>query len=78
VAPNSETETFAAVRLEIQSWRWAGVPFLIRAGKRLPVTSTEVHVKLRKPPLDGLTGSSNNYFRFSLGPGPLRSASMRR
>src|SRR5437764_628058 len=69
VAANSETETFAAVRLEIRSWRWSGVPFLIRAGKRLPLTSTEVVVRLRKPPLDGLAGSSCKHFRFGLGPG---------
>ena len=68
VAPDSKVETFAAVRLEIQSWRWSGVPFLIRAGKRLPVTSTEVLVKLRKPPLDNLAGVSSNHFRFRLGP----------
>ena len=52
VAPESNVETFAAVRLEVQSWRWSGVPFLIRAGKCLPATTTEVLVKLRKPPLD--------------------------
>src|SRR5437588_470834 len=69
VAPNSQVETFAAVRLEIQSWRWSGVPFLIRAGKCLPVTATEVLVKLRRPPLDALAGSTSNYFRFRLGPG---------
>jgi glucose-6-phosphate 1-dehydrogenase len=62
-------ETFAALRLEVQSWRWAGVPFLIRAGKCLPVTTTEVLVKLRKPPLDTLAGESTNHFRFRLGPG---------
>jgi glucose-6-phosphate 1-dehydrogenase len=64
-------ETFAALRLEIQSWRWSGVPFLIRAGKCLPVTTTEVLVKLRKPPLDTLAGESTNYFRFRLGPGEI-------
>src|SRR5437660_2173059 len=68
VARDSAVETFAAVRLEIQSWRWSGVPFLIRAGKCLPVTATEVLVKLRKPPLDTLAGNSSNYFRFRLGP----------
>lgn len=67
VAPDSEVETFAAVRLEINSWRWAGVPFLIRAGKSLPVTATEVLVKLRQPPLGGLLPGSN-YLRFRLGP----------
>ncbi|HET6840494.1 MAG TPA: glucose-6-phosphate dehydrogenase [Candidatus Angelobacter sp.] len=69
VAPDSRMETFAALRLEIQSWRWSGVPFLIRAGKCLPVTTTEVLVKLRKPPLDNLAGESTNHFRFRLGPG---------
>jgi glucose-6-phosphate 1-dehydrogenase len=53
--------------LEIDSWRWAGVPFLIRAGKCLPVTATEVFVKLRQPPLTHLPPGSN-YFRFRLGP----------
>src|SRR6266853_1316576 len=69
VAADSQVETFAAVRLEMQSWRWSGVPFLIRAGKCLPVTATEVLIKLRRPPLDALGGSSSNYFRFRLGPG---------
>jgi glucose-6-phosphate 1-dehydrogenase len=67
VAPNSEVETYAAVCLEVDSWRWAGVPFLIRAGKCLAVTATEVLVKLRQPPLTKLPPGSN-YFRFRLGP----------
>ncbi|HXG75580.1 MAG TPA: glucose-6-phosphate dehydrogenase [Gaiellaceae bacterium] len=50
VAPDSDTETFVAVRLEIESWRWAGVPVLIRAGKALPVTATEVVVRLERVP----------------------------
>ena len=50
VAPDSQVETFAAVRLAIDSWRWQGVPFYIRAGKRLPVTCAEVVVRLRRPP----------------------------
>ena len=50
VAPDSQVETFAALRLEIDSWRWQGVPFYIRAGKCLPVTCTEVLVRLRQPP----------------------------
>src|SRR5438094_196550 len=50
VAPDSKVETFAAVRLEIDSWRWGGVPFYIRAGKCLPVTCAEVVVRLRRPP----------------------------
>jgi glucose-6-phosphate 1-dehydrogenase len=71
VATDSKVETFAAVRLEIHSWRWSGVPFLIRAGKCLPVTTTEVLVKLRRPPLDDLAGKSSNHFRFRLGPGEI-------
>jgi glucose-6-phosphate 1-dehydrogenase len=47
---DSRTETFAALKLEINSWRWKGVPFYIRAGKCLPVTSTEIFAKFRKPP----------------------------
>src|SRR5438309_2714024 len=81
VAPESRVETFAAVRLEVHSWRWSGVPFLIRAGKCLPVTTTEVLVKLRKPPLDTLAGESTNHFRFRLGPGGISlslSASVKR
>src|SRR5438876_8468968 len=50
VAPTSQVETFAALQLEIDSWRWRGVPFYIRAGKCLPVTCTEVLVQLRRPP----------------------------
>src|SRR5579859_2615386 len=71
VGPESTMETFAAVRLEVQSWRWSGVPFLIRAGKCLPVTTMEVLVKLRKPPLDTLGDESSNCFRFRLGPGAI-------
>lgn len=71
VASDSKVETFAAVRLEIQSWRWSGVPFLIRAGKCLPITTTEVLVKLRKPPLDVLGSEPGNHFRFRLGPGEI-------
>ena len=67
VVANSQTETFAAVRLRLESWRWAGVPFLIRAGKSLPVTATEVLVKLREPPLGKLPPGAN-YLRFRLGP----------
>jgi glucose-6-phosphate 1-dehydrogenase len=50
VAPDSETETYAALRLEIENWRWAGVPFFIRTGKRLPATQTEVRLVFRRPP----------------------------
>jgi glucose-6-phosphate 1-dehydrogenase len=50
VAPDSATETYAALRLDIENWRWAGVPFFIRAGKRLPVTQTEVRLVFKHPP----------------------------
>jgi glucose-6-phosphate 1-dehydrogenase len=50
VAADSTTETYSALRLEIDNWRWAGVPFFIRAGKRLPVTQTELRVVFRQPP----------------------------
>jgi glucose-6-phosphate 1-dehydrogenase len=50
VASGSTTETYAAMRLEIDNWRWAGVPWFIRTGKRLPVTQTEVRLVFRRPP----------------------------
>lgn len=71
VASDSQVETFAAVRLHIDTWRWAGVPFYIRAGKRLPVTATEVLVELKRPPqvvFDTITQRQANYFRFRLSP----------
>jgi len=69
VAENSTTETYAAFKLHIDSWRWQGVPFYIRAGKHLPITRTEVIVKLKRPPpiVRGLDLSSN-YVRFCLSP----------
>jgi glucose-6-phosphate 1-dehydrogenase len=68
VARRSKVETFAALRLEVDSWRWAGVPFLIRTGKNLPVTATEVVVRFQRPPLIDLAQSEFNYMRFRLGP----------
>jgi glucose-6-phosphate 1-dehydrogenase len=71
VAADSAVETFAALRLEFDTWRWAGVPFLIRAGKKLPTTAAEVVVDFREPPLDifreSVTGSRNSV-RFRLSP----------
>ncbi len=63
VAADSKVETFAAMQLEIDSWRWRGVPFYIRAGKCLPVTCTEVLVRLRQPPTmyEGFDLESNHY-----------------
>jgi glucose-6-phosphate 1-dehydrogenase len=68
VAAASTVETYAAVRLEIDSWRWEGVPFFIRAGKRLAATATEVLVTLRRPPLSKLCPDETNYVRFRLSP----------
>jgi len=68
VAPNSQTETFAAVRLFIDSWRWEGVPFFIRAGKNLPTTVTEVMVELKRPPSSHHFPNHGNYVRFRLSP----------
>jgi glucose-6-phosphate 1-dehydrogenase len=69
VAPDSQVETYVALRLFIDSQRWTGVPFYIRAGKRLPTTATEVVVELSDPVPDVFphTGPTN-YFRFRLGP----------
>jgi glucose-6-phosphate 1-dehydrogenase len=69
VAPDSKVETFAALRLEIDSWRWQGVPFYIRAGKCLPVTCAEVVVRLRLPPtmFQGFD-LEPNYCRFRISP----------
>jgi len=69
VAPDSKVETFAALRLEIDSWRWRGVPFYIRAGKCLPVTCAEVVVRLRRPPTmyHGFDLEAN-YCRFRVSP----------
>src|SRR5947209_4715263 len=69
VAADSRTETFAALRLEINSWRWQGVPFFIRTGKSLPVTCTEVVVRFRRPPaLFPACCPSPNHFRFRVSP----------
>jgi glucose-6-phosphate 1-dehydrogenase len=71
VAPESVVETFAAVRLYVDSWRWADVPFYIRAGKCLPVTANEVFVTLRRPPyalFRDVALSAPNHVRFRLSP----------
>ena len=71
VAPDSEVETFVALRLHIDTWRWAGVPFYIRAGKNLPITTTQVMVDMKTPPLsifDEIAPPQSNYFRFRLSP----------
>lgn len=69
VKPDSKVETFAALKLEVDSWRWRGVPFYIRAGKLLPVTCTEMVVRLRQPPTmyQGFDLKSN-YVRLRISP----------
>jgi glucose-6-phosphate 1-dehydrogenase len=69
VAPDSKVETFAALELEIDSWRWKGVPFYIRAGKCLPVTCAEIIVRFRQPPtMYSEFNLQANYFRFRISP----------
>jgi glucose-6-phosphate 1-dehydrogenase len=71
VAAESTTETFVALRFQVETWRWAGVPFYIRAGKRLPVTATEVLVELKRPPRDVFDEPDQghpNHVIFRLGP----------
>ncbi len=73
VVPDSEVETFAALRLNLDSWRWQDVPFYVRAGKCMPLTATEVLVTLKRPPQHTFsrrefdTGAPN-HFRFCMGP----------
>jgi glucose-6-phosphate 1-dehydrogenase len=69
VATDSQTETFAGLKLEINSWRWKGVPSYIRAGKNLPVTCTEIVARFRKPPaLLGTDAPKENHLRLRLNP----------
>lgn len=71
VSPHSQVETFAALRFFIDNWRWAGVPFCIRAGKNLPLTVTEVLVTFRRPPhsiFGEVVAVHDNYYRFRLTP----------
>lgn len=75
VASDSDVETFCAVRLFIDSWRWAGVPWLLRSGKCLPGTAAEVLIQLKPPPQRLFDDSApdsgmTNYFRFRLAPNP--------
>ena len=80
VVSDSQVETFAALCLHIDTWRWAGVPFYIRTGKCLPITTTEVIVDLKCPPVaifDEINPAQSNYFRFRLSPEVLISAGAR-
>ncbi|HXR20587.1 MAG TPA: glucose-6-phosphate dehydrogenase [Steroidobacteraceae bacterium] len=80
VAENSSVETYAAVRLHVDSWRWADVPFYIRAGKCMPVTSTEVVVEFRRPPREvfgELVPSLSSHLRLRLSPDVIIGLGMR-
>ena len=69
MAPDSGVETFAALKLEIDTWRWQGVPFYIRAGKCLPVTCTEIMIRLRQPPtMYKKYNLRSNYVRMRISP----------
>src|SRR5690606_8129655 len=73
VAKDSNVETFAAMRIHVDNWRWAGTPFVVRAGKRLPVSRGEVLVWLKAPPYsvfgeDLCNGAPTNYLRFRISP----------
>ncbi|KYF70611.1 glucose-6-phosphate dehydrogenase [Sorangium cellulosum] len=70
VAADSNVETFAAMKLRIDTWRWADVPFFLRAGKRLPTSAFEVRVQLKRPPRDIYRERSAppEYLRFRIGP----------
>jgi glucose-6-phosphate 1-dehydrogenase len=69
VAPTSKTETFAALRLDINSPRWQGIPFYVRAGKNLPVTCTEILVRFRRPPnVYSELAKAPNHLRFRISP----------
>jgi glucose-6-phosphate 1-dehydrogenase len=69
VAPDSKVETFAALQLQIDSWRWQGVPFYLRAGKNLPATCTEVLARFRTPPMNLRHGdTTGNHLRFRISP----------
>jgi len=80
VSPKSRVETFAAVKLYLDTWRWAGVPFYIRAGKCLPETATEILVELKTPPqavFGEIEPPQSNYYRFRLSPDVLISLGAR-
>ena len=82
VASGSTTETFCAMRLEVENWRWSGVPFFIRAGKAMPVTQTEVRIVFKRPPRLGLAPSHRrrpeaNSLVLRIGPRPEQGSSSR-
>jgi glucose-6-phosphate 1-dehydrogenase len=69
VTASSQTETFAALRLAVNSWRWQGVPFYVRAGKQMPITCTEIMVRLRRPPAVYRSEAlASNHIRMRISP----------
>ena len=71
VAPGSTVETYVALKLSIDSWRWSGVPIYIRAGKELPLRSTEIFVELKRPPRDmfgEIVPPGSSHVRMRIGP----------
>jgi len=80
VAPRSQVETFAALKLSLDTWRWADVPFYIRTGKCLPETTTEILVEFKTPPravFGEVEPPQSNYYRFRLSPDVLISLGAR-
>jgi glucose-6-phosphate 1-dehydrogenase len=80
VSPKSQVETFAAIKLYLDTWRWAGVPFYIRVGKCLPETANEILVELKTPPqavFGEIEPPQSNYYRFRLSPDVLISLGAR-
>jgi glucose-6-phosphate 1-dehydrogenase len=72
VKPHSNTETYVAMKVYVNSWRWRDVPFVIRTGKNLPITSTQIVARLREtPPVFSESVTPQNYIRFRLSPSPL-------
>jgi glucose-6-phosphate 1-dehydrogenase len=71
VAPSSLVETYVAVKLEIDSWRWAGVPIFVRAGKMLPVTCTEAFIEFKRPPIESfgeIVSATSAHMRIRVSP----------
>lgn len=70
VAKGSQVETFAAIKLQVDSWRWSGVPFYLRAGKNLPITCTEVMARFHRPPQTAINAGNDlqNYIRMRISP----------
>jgi glucose-6-phosphate 1-dehydrogenase len=80
VAPESDVETYVALKLHVDNWRWAGVPVFVRSGKELPTTSTEAFVELRRPPREvfgELVSPASSHVRMRLSPEVVIAMGMR-